>query len=201
MSTPHNGTLVVISAPSGGGKNVIIRSLLERFKHATQLVTTTTRPPREGEVDGVDYHFITKEAFLKKVEQGEFVEYNQYVDNYYGTEWDVLEHDLATHAVVFSQAEVTGKQNLDRAQVPHISIFLLPENFGVLEARLRRRGGMKEEDIVARLEIAKQEIEVSSVYDYRIVNAEGKLNETIDAITSYLAETCHIPLLDKEGRI
>lgn len=191
------GKLVVISAPSGGGKNAIMRALLQRFENAAQLVTTTTRLPRPGERDGIDYHFISKELFQEKLAKGEFAEHNLYVDNYYGTEWQVLEDSLAAHNVVFSQVEVMGKKNLDRAGVPHVSIFLLPENLEVLDARLHKRGGMREEDIAARLEIAKYEIEASHIYDFRIVNHEGRLQETIRGITEYLGETHGLPLLDK----
>lgn len=198
MST---GKLVVISAPSGGGKNAIMRSLLQRFENAAQLVTTTTRPPRPGERDGIDYYFITKEAFLEKLEKKAFAEHNIYVDNYYGTEWQVLHDSLATYRIVFSQVEVTGKKNLDRAGVPHVSIFLLPESFDVLEARLHKRGGMKEADIAARLEIAKYEIEASEVYDFRIINHEGKLAETVQGIAKYLEEIEPLPLLDKTASI
>lgn len=196
MSSPEK-KLVIISAPSGGGKNAILRSLLQRFHRATQIVTTTTRPPRQGEVDGVDYHFISKEAFLKKIEQGAFVEYNQYVDNYYGTEWQVMNDALSTHDVVFSQVEVSGKQNYDAAGVPHISIFMLPENLDILAARLHKRGGMKEEDIAARLAIAKKEIDMAKIYDFQVVNREGMMRETIDTIVDYLGETHRLPLLDK----
>lgn len=198
MST---GKLVVISAPSGGGKNAIMRSLLQRFDNVAQLVTTTTRSPRPGERHGVDYYFITKEAFQEKLEKGEFAEHNIYVDNYYGTEWQVLRDSLAAHAAVFSQVEVTGKKNLDRVGVPHISIFLLPENMDVLETRLHKRGGMKEEDIAARLEIAKYEIDASHVYDFRIVNHEGKLVETVRGIAEYLEEKAGLSLLDKTSGI
>ncbi len=195
------GKLVVISAPSGGGKNAIMRSLIQRFDNAAQLVTTTTRAPRPGERDGIDYHFVSKEVFLEKLEKGAFVEHNVYVDNYYGTEWEVMNNALASYNVVFSQVEVTGKQNFDKAGVKHISIFLLPDDIAILDTRLHKRGGMKEEDIEARLAIARQEIDISHIYDFRVVNGEGRLAETIHQITEYLGGIHHLPLLDKTAAI
>lgn len=182
-----NGLLVVISSPSGGGKDSVINALLKRFPNSVRLVTTTSRPPRPGNRAGVDYHFITPEQFQAKIEAGDFVEYNFYAENYYGIEWKRLRAALEQHELVFTQIEVNGKHNLGKAQVPHLSIFLLPENLERLAARIRRRGGVSEAQIAERLAIAKAEIRGSADYDYKIVNAEGKLPETIVKIADIIA--------------
>lgn len=187
--TQNNGTLILVSAPSGGGKNAVIHALLKRFPNSVQLVTTTTRPMREGERDGVDYYFMPRATFETKLAQGDFVEHNEYAGNLYGTEWEKLRACQAAHPLVFSQAEVNGKQSLDALKVPHVSIFLLPESLDILEKRLRNRGGMPEENIRTRLEIAKAEIEVGKTYDLPLVNREGHMDETVDQIAAYIEET------------
>ncbi|MBT3816797.1 MAG: guanylate kinase [Candidatus Magasanikbacteria bacterium] len=182
------GTFVLVSAPSGGGKNAIIRALLKKFTHSTQLVTTTTRDMRPLEADGVDYHFLDKEIFKKKLEAGEFVEYNEYDGNFYGTQWTDLNEALEQYDLVFSQAEVNGKKHLDKKGVPHISIFLLPEDFEILRDRIKKRGGTSDDSIDERLEIAKKEVEQSGIYDLRVVNEDGKMEKAVDSIVNYLVE-------------
>ncbi|HLD60760.1 MAG TPA: guanylate kinase [Patescibacteria group bacterium] len=180
------GLLTIISSPSGGGKDAVINALLSRIPNSTRLVTTTTRPPRPGNQDGVDYHFITEKEFKQKIEQDAFVEYNFYAGNYYGTEKKWLEKTLSKYDLVLTQIEVNGKHNLDKANIPHLAIFLLPESLEVLRHRIEKRGGITSEVIAERLEIAKKEIEASKDYDHRITNYEGKLEETIDKIAEII---------------
>lgn len=163
-----------------------MRELMKRYDDAAQLVTTTTRERREGETDGVDYYFISRPTFEKKIAKGEFVEYNEYNGNLYGTTWHELNARLSRHAVVFSQAEVHGKANLDKADIPHVSVFLLPESMNVLERRLLARGGMSDTDIAARLTISQKEIDASRSYDLRVVNREGRFRDTVEEIALFL---------------
>jgi guanylate kinase len=178
------GLLVIVSSPSGGGKDTVINALLLQLQNAARLVTTTTRAPRIGEKDGMPYFFITPKIFKEKIAAHEFVEYNEYAGNYYGTEKTVLDAALKKNAIVFSNIEVTGKHNFDKLKIPHLSFFLLPDNTNVLRERLERRGGMQETAIVERLRLADEEIAASGDYQYRIVNASGKLSETV----SYIAK-------------
>jgi guanylate kinase len=141
---------------------------------------------RAGERDGVDYYFISKSDFQAKLKAGGFVEYNEYNGNFYGTERAELERREAAHPLVFSQAEVHGKQSLDRLSIPHISVFLLPESMEVLRGRLEKRGGMTEADIQQRLAIAKEEIAASESYDLRIVNKEGFMESAVGEIAAYI---------------
>ncbi len=178
----RRGTLIIISSPSGGGKNSVINALLKDFPDSTRLVTTTTRPMRPGEGQGVDYYFIPKEEFEKKLDRGDFLEHNVYAGHYYGTERRRLEELLASYILVFSQIEVNGKHQLDRAGVRHLAIFLMPESLEVLRARILERGGLDVEAIEKRLMIARDEIAAAADYDYRIMNADGKMDETIAQI-------------------
>jgi guanylate kinase len=188
--TNKTGKLILISAPSGGGKNAVIRALLLRFSGSGQLITTTTREPRKNEVEGKDYYYITKEEFEKKIKNNEFLEYNEYTSNYYGTEKAELERTLAKYNPVFSQAEVNGKHGLDKQEIPHLAIFLLPESQEILAKRILARGGTSAEDVKKRLKIAENEVKEADCYDVKIINYEGKLGETIDlaekAVRSYL---------------
>jgi len=173
------GLLVVISSPSGGGKDSVINALLKILPSSVRFVTTTSRSPRPGNKNGVDYFFVSKERFEQGIKNQEFLEYNVYSDNYYGTEKKRLAEALEKYDLAFTQIEVNGKRNLDKANVPHLSIYLLPENLDILRKRIERRGGLTSAQIDDRLRIAKEEIEKLSDYDYRIVNKDGKLEETV----------------------
>ena len=184
--TKNKGQLVIISSPSGGGKDSVIRELLKRFSSSTRLITTTSRPMRPGNVEGVDYYFIDKQSFEDKIAQEDFVEYNIYAGNYYGTQKQHLQDCLNSYSLVFSQLEVNGKHNLDKLEIPHISVFLLPESLDILRKRIENRGGLTKEKIDERMAIAKNEIANSTDYDHQIVNKEGELAKTIDKITEIL---------------
>lgn len=182
----RTGKLVIISSPSGGGKNAVINALMQEFPGSTRLVTTTTRPMRPGEKDGIDYYFLDKTAFETKLRQGDFLEHNIYAGQYYGTDRVRLEEMLAHYPLVFSQIEVNGKHQLDRAHVPHLAIFLLPESLEILKKRIVTRGGLTDDIIARRLAIAEEEIAASGDYDHRLVNAEGKIDETVAKIKDIL---------------
>ncbi len=190
------GLLVVISSPSGGGKDSVINALLKILPNSARFVTTTSRPPRPGNKNGVDYFFVSKERFEEGIKSQEFLEYNVYSGNYYGTEKKRMDEALKQFDSAFTQIEVNGKHNLDKASVPHLSIYLLPENLEVLRKRIERRGGLTSAQIDERLRIAKEEIEKSVDYDYRIVNKEGKLEETVAEAAQIIRDG---QALDKES--
>lgn len=174
------GLLVIISSPSGGGKDSVIRGLLDKIPNSVRFLTTTTRPMRSGEQNGVDYHFVSRENFEEMIKNDELIEYNIYADNYYGTEKKRMKEMLDKYAVVFSNIEVNGKKNFDKSGWKNLSIFLLPESLEVLRRRIEARGGLTPEIIQKRLETAEKEIAESDIYDYKIINAEGKLNEAVE---------------------
>ena len=177
-----SGKLILISSPSGGGKNSVIKALLAQFENSAQFVTTTTREPREGEENGKDYFFRSREEFEAMMADSGFVETNEYAGNIYGTEKAKLDEFLGAFDIVFSQADVHGKHSLDALAIPHLSIFLLPESIDILKNRIIARGGVSEEKMNERMKIAEEELETSKDYDHRIVNAEGKLEDTVEEI-------------------
>lgn len=173
------GLLVIVSSPSGGGKDSVIAGLMKIFPGSVDFVTTTTRPPRNEEKNGVDYHFVSKEQFEEMIKNNELIEHNLYAGNYYGTERAKMKEALAGHPVVFSNIEVNGKRNFDKAGFKHLSIFLLPESLDILKERIIQRGGLTPEKIEARVAQAAKEIAESDIYDFRVYNRQGKLDEAI----------------------
>lgn len=180
------GTLVILSAPSGGGKNAIMRELMKLFPGSTRFVTTTTRAPREGEREQVDYHFVSTEKFQQMIEEGAFIEYNFYAGNYYGSEKSRLEENLATSPLVFAPLDVNGKKQIDASNVPHISIFLLPESLDILRQRIIHRGGLTTEEIDARMKTGEAELEEAKRYDLAVINQDGEMRNTVEEIAKFL---------------
>jgi len=174
-----NGLLVIISAPSGGGKDAVTNALVREFPGSYKFITTTTRPPRPGNKEGVDYHFISREDFEKQIKQDQFLEYNFYNGCYYGTPKNGLGEALMNHELIFLIVETNGKKNIDKAGIANFSIFFLPENEDTLRARMEKRGGLSPAQIEERLENARREIKESEIYDLRIINKQGKIEETI----------------------
>ncbi|PJA89666.1 MAG: guanylate kinase [Candidatus Magasanikbacteria bacterium CG_4_9_14_3_um_filter_32_9] len=182
----NKGKIVVISAPSGGGKTTIIKELVKIIPNSTRFVTTTTREKREGEQEAIDYFFISKEEFEKKIENDEFAEYNFHFGNYYGTEKSKLGQFTQKYDFSFLPIETNGKNNLDRLGLEHISIFLLPESLEILRNRIIKRGEHTAKEIVERLGKVKSEIKESEKYNFKVVNKEGHLEETIQKIVDFL---------------
>jgi len=180
------GKLVVISAPSGGGKNAVIVRLLPHLPGACRLVTTTTREKRTREKEGIDYFFVSQSEFHALIEDDALVEHNVYAGEYYGIQKKHLQNFLEEHTVVFSTIDVHGKENLDRLGIAHLSIFLMPESVDILEKRIRERGSTSEDKIEDRLNIAKFELNMAKKYDYTVVNRQGYLDDTVQEILAIL---------------
>ncbi len=198
----HKSLLVVISSPSGGGKDSVIKALCKAIPHSARCLTTTSRPPRPGNIEGVDYHFVSESEFKEKISQGEFVEYNRYAGNYYGTEKAVLDRALREYDVVYTQVEINGKRSFDRLHIPHLAIFLMPENLDVLRSRIIARGGITLEDVEERLEIARQQIAEAGIYDLQIVNKQGKFDKTVEKLVDVITEARKGDLsLDKSSSV
>ena len=164
-----NGLLIVISGPAGSGKGTMLKHIFDSKKHGRQFVysvSATTRAPRPGEVDGVNYHFLTREDFEARIARGELLEYTEYCGNYYGTPKKEAEEVLATGCNLILEIEVEGAMNVKRLYPDAVLIMLLPPNFATQEWRLRHRGTETEEVILARLERAKEEIQLLPNYDY-----------------------------------
>lgn len=180
------GKLVVISAPSGGGKTTVIKKLIERIPGSGKLISSTSRPIREGETDGVDYHFLTRVGFEKKIAAGEFVEHAIYAGEHYGMEQHALDTALNSFEIAFNALDVQGKQKYDEIGLEHTSIFLIPEDMSMLTRNIEKRGLMDPKALKKRLAVAEHEIEQAKEYDYQITNKEGKLDEVVDEIITIL---------------
>lgn len=196
------GQIVIISSPSGGGKDAVIRELIKIFPNSVRLTTTTTRPPRPHEQNGVDYFFITKDEFEQKLKNNEFIEHNLYSDNYYGVERKNLEGPLKNHDFVFTNVEVHGKQNIDKAGYASLSVFLLPESMDVLKGRIERRGGIDDAQIIQqRLEQAKNEVAEAKNYNFSVVNNEGALAETVQKVAKFIKDNAQTSAVDKKAEL
>ena len=180
MNSKKKGMLVLYTGSSGVGKGTIMQELLKRDKNIRLSVSNTTRPPREGEIDGVNYNFVTKEQFESLIQKDGYLEYAEYCGNYYGTPKQQVEDLLSQGYDVFLEIEVCGGLQIMEKYPDVLSIFVLPPSIDTLEKRLRRRGTEDEETILKRLGEAKREIECSEKYKYVVVN--DKLEDAVDEI-------------------
>ncbi|MBE6555637.1 MAG: guanylate kinase [Ruminococcaceae bacterium] len=177
----QRGLLIVVSGPAGSGKGTVLSELL-RDGGYRYSVSATTRAPRQGEVDGVNYHFLSREAFEARIAGKEMLEYTEYCGNYYGTPRKEAEEVLASGQNLLLEIEVEGAANVKREYPEAVSIMLLPPSFAVQEKRLRGRGTETEEKIRERLLRAREEILHADEYDYVIYNHDGKSAEAVEDI-------------------
>lgn len=173
------GLLIVISGPSGVGKDTLVKEYL-KHNDAVLSVSATSRKIRGKEKDGVDYYFLTKEEFEEKIKNNEFLEYAVYNDCYYGTPRSEIEDKLNDGKDIFLVIEVQGAFQIKEKLKDSILIFLLPPSLDVLEERLRNRASDSEEMIQNRLKIAIKEIKESTKFDYIITNND--VNNAIEKI-------------------
>ena len=180
------GLMIVISGPAGSGKGTVNAHLLAREDFAYS-VSATTRAPRPGEVNGVNYHFITRDEFEARIASGDMLEYTEYCGNYYGTPLKEAEAVLESGRNLILEIEVEGAHNVKLKYPEAVLIMLLPPSFAVQEQRLRGRGTETEEKILERLARAKEEIYHATSYDYVVYNYDGadkKAAEDILAIVT-----------------
>ncbi|MBI4128956.1 MAG: hypothetical protein HY460_02785, partial [Parcubacteria group bacterium] len=179
--------------PSGSGKNAIIGEILKRYPNCERLVTATTRQMRPGEVDGIDYHFFSMERFDAEMGNGNIPEhrYVPSLETYYGIYIPDLERRLAEGHIVFAQVDIEGAQLLKK-RYRATSIFIMPESIEQFRGRLRARNPeWSQKEFDARMKITEDELRAHAPqYDYRVINADGSLVETVDRV---------IEILRKEG--
>ena len=167
----QKGNLIVISGASGVGKSTVIAKVLENRGEALYFsISCTTRKERPGEIDGVNYHFITREDFEARIQEGEFLEYAQYVDNYYGTSEKMIEEKLEQGLDVLLDIEVQGAAQVKEKRPDATLIFIVPPSFAELERRLVARNTDDAEKIAGRLKRAREEYREVSRYDYIVIN-------------------------------
>ena len=167
------GLMIVISGPAGSGKGTVNAHLLKTGDFVYS-VSATTRAPRPGEVDGVNYHYITREEFLSRIESGDMLEHTEYCGNFYGTPRKEAEEVLASGKNLILEIEVEGARNVKAAYPDAVLIMLLPPSFAVQEFRLRNRGTETEDKIRQRLTRTREEIAQADAYDYVVYNYDGK---------------------------
>ncbi|MGI5928063.1 guanylate kinase [Pseudoflavonifractor sp.] len=183
------GQLIVLSGPSGVGKSTVIAELLGERKDIYFSVSFTTRSPRVGEADGVNYNFVSREEFERMIAADELLEYAQYVGNYYGTSLKVIQDKLAAGIDVLLDIEVQGAAKV-RSKCPEaVLIFIIPPSFEELSRRLHGRATDNEDVIAGRLQKAREEYQQIPNYDYLVVN--DKVSTAAEEIISILtAEDC-----------
>ena len=186
---PKKGKIFVVSGPSGVGKSTVIAKMMEHRTDMCFSVSATTRAPRPGEVDGVDYFFVTQEEFDRMVGDGELLEHAEYVGNSYGTPRDYVEEKQRQGMHVLLDIEVQGARQV-RERVPNaVKIFIIPPSLQVLEQRLRGRHTDEEEKIHSRLVRARGEYREATFYDYIVINdVVDRAAEELNAIIT--AELC-----------
>lgn len=171
MKLNERGLLIVLSGPSGVGKGTVRKALFDMEDHdLTYSVSMTTRPMREGEVDGVDYYFVSKEDFEKRISENGFLEYEQFFGNYYGTPRDKVEQQLDLGHEVVLEIEVQGALKVRDQVKDAVFIFLVPPSKKALKDRLISRGTEDDKTIDTRLEKAEKEFQLAHKYDYIVVN-------------------------------
>jgi guanylate kinase len=173
MKLNERGLLIVISGPSGVGKGTVRKALFEMEGHdLVYSISMTTRPPREGEVDGVDYYFVSKEEFEQRIKDDKFLEYAKFVGNYYGTPKDKVEEQMALGKEVVLEIEVQGASQVREKARDGVFIFIAPPNKEALYRRLLRRGTEGAKTIQKRMDKADREFPLAHKYDYIVVNDE-----------------------------
>lgn len=180
------GLLLVISGPSGSGKGTVLKELFDRNINLFYSVSATTRNPRPGETEGVNYYFLTKEEFLRQAEKGNMLEYAEYCGNFYGTPKSAVDEMRHKGRDVVLEIEVQGARKVMASCPDAVSIFIMPPSEAELAKRLRGRQTEPEEVIEKRLSTALEEMKTATDYDYVVVNdivpvAADKINAIITA--------------------
>jgi len=180
-----SGRLFVISAPSGAGKTTLLKRVMEHLSGLVFSISHTTREPRPGELDGVDYHFISRAQFLAMIDRELFLEYAEVHDNLYGTSSEAIGSQLENGLDVVLDIDVQGAAILRKKGQPEAThIFISPPNLKELERRLRGRGTESEETLKLRLKNAATEIKAAAAYEYLIIN--DKVDEAVELLSAII---------------
>ncbi|MBQ1966602.1 MAG: guanylate kinase [Clostridia bacterium] len=196
----NKGILVVISAPSGCGKDTIVNEIVKEMgDEASVSVSMTTREMRPGEEEGVNYYYVSVDQFKKNIENGEMLEYTRYGSNYYGTTVGPVKEKLREGKTVFLIIEVEGGENVKKVFPDCVKIFVIPPSMEVLSNRLRGRGTDNEEAIATRLEIARTELQRAVEYDYIVEN--DVLQDAVEDVKAIIkAEKLRINIMQTKLR-
>lgn len=190
------GQVIVISSPSGAGKSSIVKALLERDNNLWLSVSTTTRAIRPGEKEGVNYNYVDKENFIKKIDEGYFLEYTNYAGNYYGTPKKFIKEKIEHGTDVILEIEIEGAANIKKLIPEAIFIFILPPSLKVLLKRLKNRNTDSNEKIIERFHQTYKELNEVTKYNYVVVN--DVLEDAINKVESIIkAEKCRVDRIEE----
>ncbi len=171
MKLNQKGLLIVLSGPSGVGKATVRKALFKSPDHKfTYSVSMTTRKPREGEIEGQDYYFVSEEEFVRRIKEGKFLEYAKFVGNYYGTPMEQVQHMIDQGDEVVLEIEVEGAMQVKAKMPDAVLVFIAPPTYGALKSRLLGRGTETEEIIMERISKAHRELTLAAGYDYIVIN-------------------------------
>jgi guanylate kinase len=180
--------VVVIAGPSGSGKDTIVRELLTRIPGSTLVVTATTRAPRPGEVDGINYHYMDNARFKEEMAKGNILEhyYREATDTYYGTYKPDIDGRLGRGDLVFAAPQIVGAKYL-KEHYGAVTVFIMPNTLEELERRIRARAPMSDVEWEERKKFTERELaEEAPWYDYRVVNADGELDKAVEGVMEVL---------------
>jgi guanylate kinase len=193
VSIDGQGLLVIISAPSAGGKDTVIDRLVPKLDDAVVYVTATSRKPRPDEVDGVRYYFYSPEKFRQEIEAGNFFEWSIVHGEFKGVRGDILGDTLRSHKIVIVKPDPQGMRKI-KSQLPEaLTIFIMPPSVESLKHRLDTRGTETPEQREVRLRNAEIEMAAAPEYDYVVVNEDGKIDETVDQIVAIIRKEARRP--------
>lgn len=170
MITKDGHFLIILSAPSGGGKSTILTEILKVADNIDYSVSYTTRSPRGTEQNGIHYHFVSEEEFQQRIAEGDFLEYAKVFGNWYGTSKSFIKKCLAGKRHVIMDIDVQGASFISATDIPYVKIFILPPSMEVLKQRLILRATDSEEEIAKRLQIAQEEVAYIPQYQYLVIN-------------------------------
>lgn len=193
MSIDGKGLLVIISAPSGAGKDATIERLVHKLDDAVVYVTATSRKPRPGESHGTHYYFYSPEKFREEIEQGNFLEWSMVHGEFKGVRRDVLGDTLRGHKIVIVKPDPQGMRKI-KSQLPEaLTVFIMPPSVDALQRRLVTRGTETPEQLQVRLRNAEIEMAASPEYDYVVVNEDGKIDDTVEQIAEIIRKESKKP--------
>ena len=196
IKSKKTGQVIVISSPSGGGKGTVIAELLKREKNLWLSVSTTSRPQRTNDIPGVTYNFVTKEDFEEKIKEDYFLEYTEYVGNYYGTPKGPIKEKLEQGIDVILEIEIEGASNIKKLLPESIFIFIMPPSIKTLVKRLKKRNTDSNDKLMERFHKTYKEINEVTKYNYVVINDD--LEETVDKVASIIkAEKCSVNRIEE----